>query len=240
MIIAAGGRRLTPEECGLGEENADYVLEDCIIELKEIREEVFADDKVHRQLKLAKLLIPYFPDQTEIRIDPTVLRQEDLRRFDDIVGTPVKTAVKKAAGQIKATKGRLNLNNSRGGVIFVNSGSYTLGAKRLFALAKRFASKDTTQIQEVFLIDQGFRTNSFDMWLTSTFLPPEPHSPLAGRLMKAWSTQLNRFMSPSTFFGPRDDSDAMEPPVPIQFVAEGRIFSWLPEVPAPSCFRSGE
>jgi hypothetical protein len=73
MIVLAGGRRLTQEECGVGEENADYLMGDCVLELKEIREEVFADDKVSRQHKLAELLIPYFPDQTEIRIDPGIL-----------------------------------------------------------------------------------------------------------------------------------------------------------------------
>jgi D-alanyl-D-alanine carboxypeptidase len=55
----------------------------------------------------------------------------------------------KAASQIRATKERLGLHNWRGGLILVNSGSYTIGAEKYFKLAKRYASKDTTQIQEV-------------------------------------------------------------------------------------------
>jgi hypothetical protein len=238
MIVLAGGRRLTQEECGAGEENADYLIGDCVLELKEIREEVFADDKVSRQHKLAELLIPYFPHQTEIRIDPGILSPEDGRRFDDLIGTPLKTAIKKAAGQIKATKARLKLGDWRGGVIFVNSGSYTIGADRLFDLAKRFASKDTSQIQEVVFIEQGFRTNSFDCWLDSSFLPPEPHSPLAARLMSAWSKQLTKLLDQWAISHFSNLPDAMDPPVPVQFVAEGRIFSWLPQVPAPSCLES--
>jgi len=238
MVTAAGGRRLTAEERGVDEENADYLLDDFVIELKEIREEVFADDKIERQGKLAKLLIPYYPDDDVIRINPEELTQEDQWKFDDIVGAPVQTAIKKAARQIKATKRRLNLDGHRGALIVVNSGSYTLEADRLFALAKRYASKDTAQVQEVVVIDQGFRTNSFDSWITTRFLPPEPRSQLATRLMNAWSAGLRRLMSPAFLFAAGNVDDRLEPPVPIQFVTEGRIFSWVPEVPPPSCFRS--
>jgi hypothetical protein len=237
MVIDAGGRRLTKEERGLEEENADYLLADHVFELKELREEVFGDEKIERQLKLASLLIPYYPLDSEIQINRTVLTGENLRIFNDLVGGPIKTAVKKAASQIRATKHRLGLANWRGGLILINSGSYTIGTERCFELAKRYASKDTTQIQELICITQSFNTNSFDHEISSIFLPREPRSSVAQRLFAGWKRQLFVLINEWMTHGMRNAADPMEPPVPIQFVAEGRVFSWAPELPPSSWLR---
>jgi hypothetical protein len=240
MIIDAGGRRFTRQECGSEDENADYLLDEHVFELKELREEVFGDDKIERQKKLASLLIPYHPHDSEIRIDQAVLNAEDTRTFDDLVGTPIKTAVKKAASQIRATKARRGLSGWRGGLILVNTGSYTMSAERVLALSKRYSSKDTTQIQEVICITQSYRTNSFDHQMASMFLPREPRSPVAEQLFISWKKQVHRLMGDWVSRGLKNVADSMEPPVPIQFVAKGRIFSWTPELPPSSWLRSSD
>ena len=240
MILTAGGRRLTDEECGTAEENADYLLNGHVFELKEIREEVFGDDKLQRQKKLASLLISYHPWDSEVRIDRAVLTPEDARIFDDLVGTPIKTAVRKAASQIRATKARLGLPRWHGGLILVNSGSYTMRAERCFALAMRYCSKDTTQIREVICITQSYRTNSFDHQISSMFLPREPRSPVAEELFVAWKKQIHILMGDWVSAGISSVDDPVEPPVPIQFVAKGRIFSWTPELPAASWLRASD
>jgi hypothetical protein len=239
MIADAGGRRLTKQERGRGEENADYLLNEHVFELKEIREEVFGDDKIQRQSKLASLLIPYHPLDSEIRINRAVLTARDTRAFDDLVGTPIKTAVKKAAAQIRATKAGLGLARWRGGLILVNSGSYTMSADRCLALAGRYAAKDTTQIKEIICITQSYRTNSFDHQISSIFLPREPRSAVAEQLFIAWRKQLHTLMGNWVSAGLRNVADPIEPPVPIQFVATGRIFSWAPQLPPSSWLRAG-
>jgi hypothetical protein len=240
MIIDAGGRRLKEEESAIDEENADYLIDGHVFELKELREEVFDDDKIERQKKLASLLIPYQPDDAEIRIDRAVLTPEDTRIFNDLVGTPIKNAVKKAASQIRATKARLGLSDWRGGLILVNSGSYTMNAERCFALARRYCTKDTTQIHEVICITQSFRTNNFDHQISSIFLPREPRSPVAEQLFIGWKKQLFVLMNKWMTNGMRNAADPMEPPVPIQFVAEGRVFSWTPVLPPSSWLQPSE
>jgi len=240
MVVESGGRRLKEEECAFGEENADYLINGHIFELKELREEVFGDHKIERQEKLASLLIPYHPYDLVIRIDRAVLTAEDTRTFNDLVGTPIKTAVRKAASQIRATKARLGLSDWRGGLILVNSGSYTMSAERCFALAKRYCSKDTTQIHEVICITQSFNTNSFDHQVSSIFLPREPRAYVTERLFLGWKKQLFVLMNTWMNSGMRNAADPMEPPVPIQFVSKGRIFSWTPELPPSSWMRGSE
>jgi hypothetical protein len=240
MITDAGGRRLTEEERGIDEENADYLLDGHVFELKELREEVFDDDKVERQRKLASLLIPYHPSDSEIQIDQAVLTAEDTQIFNDLVGAPIKNAVKKAASQIRATKTKLGLSDWRGGLILVNSGSFTMSAERCFALAKRYCSKDTRQIHDVICITQSFNTNSFDHQVSSIFLPREPRSSVAERLFVGWKKQLFVLMNNWMSHGMRNATDPMDPPVPIQFLAEGRVFSWAPVLPASSWLRHSD
>lgn len=234
MVADAGGRRLTETECGSDDENADYLLDNHVVELKEIREEVFGDDKVQRQQKLAALFIPYHRYDSEIQIDRSILSPEDAQRFDDLVGGPIQRSIKKAAAQVRATKARLGLSDWKGAVILVNSGSFTMSAKQCFRLAQRYASKDTSQIQEVVCIEQAYRTNSFDCQTSSTFLPRSPRSEFAERLFYAWSKQIHTIMGDWAQAGFRNEADCMEPPIPVQFLALGRVFSWTPELPPSS------
>ena len=230
MIRRGGGRRLTDaERGGDGDENADYLLDDFIIELKEIREEPLG--KEERQHKLAALFTPYFPNDSEVPLDPSVLTQADTLAFYEIIGGPIQRAVKKAAKQIRATRDRLGLASSRGAVILVNSGSYTLIHERFHVLGEFYAHKDTRQIEEVASIVQGFTTNGFDSCFSGQFFPIGSRTPLAEKLATSFSEQMDVLMNEWGHSGFIQPEDAMEPPLPIQFIADGRVFAWVPGFP---------
>jgi len=231
MIANAGGRRLTPEECGgVGEENADYLLEPYVIELKEMRQEPM-DATEERQNKLAALFAPYFAEGSEVSLDPHVLNESESQTFWDLVGRPVQNAVKKAGKQIRATKERLGLPNWHGAIIFVNNGGYTLSGENVHRLAARYAAKDTSQVQEVFTIAQSFGTNGFDAIANFELFPKPDESDFADRLYSAFDRQRDRLMREWLVPSPNRPRDLMEPQIPIQFIALDRLFTWIPGLP---------
>jgi len=61
IVIRAGGRRLTDEErANDSEENADYLLDDYVIEAKDIQEERLSKEQCHH--KIAEIFWPYFEE----------------------------------------------------------------------------------------------------------------------------------------------------------------------------------
>ena len=200
-----------------------------IVELKEIREEPLGKEGRHQ--KLAALFGPYFPHDDEVRLNPSVLSPDDALIFHEIMGTPIKGAVKKAAKQIRATRERLNLADFRGMLILVNSGSYTLADERFQALGEYYAQKDTRQIEQVVSIVQSFGTNGFDSNVSAQFFPKQSPIPLIGKLLTSFRKQVDVLMNEWARSGFIQSQDAIEPPLPIQFIAEGRIFTWEPGLP---------
>jgi len=231
MIQRAGGRRLTAEECGgIGDENADYLLNGHVVELKEMRQEPL-DATNERQQKLTALFAPHFPEDSEVPLDPEILSERDTFVFWDLIGRPVQNAVKKAAKQIRATKDRLDLPDWKGAVIFVNTGGYTLSGENVHRLAQRYAAMDTSQVQEVFTIAQSFGTNGFDGICNIELFPKPGESAFADGLYDAFHIQRGQLMG-EWVVPPKDGpKDPMDPQVPIQFIALDRLFTWVPDLP---------
>ena len=79
MVIRAGGRRLTNEErANDEEENADYVLDEYVLEAKDIQEEISW---------------PYFEEAAVIPIDPEVLSRADEIRYIEILARPIEKRI---------------------------------------------------------------------------------------------------------------------------------------------------
>lgn len=231
MIQRAGGRRLTKEECGgIGDENADYLHDGYVIELKEMRKEPL-ESTDERQQKLATLFAPHFPEDSEVPLDPGVLNERDAHVFWDLIGRPVQNAVKKAGKQIRATKDRLGLRAWKGAIIFVNTGGYTLSGENVHRLAQRYAMKDTSQVQEVFTIAQSYGSNGFDSICNIELFPKPGESSFAEGLYDAFHTQRGQLMHEWIVPTPDGPKDSMEPQVPIQFIALDRLFTWVPDLP---------
>jgi hypothetical protein len=100
IVKKAGGVRLK----GTGE--ADYLLNEALIELKFIVEEGF--DKIKRQEKLAALFKQRQSNRPVIVIDPESLDEAESKKYYNIVARPIRKAVKKAAGQLEITSQRYN------------------------------------------------------------------------------------------------------------------------------------
>jgi len=92
LVIRAGGRRLTNEErANDEEENADYVLDEYVLEAKDIQEERLS--KQECQHKIAEISWPYFEEAAVIPIDPEVLSRADEIRYIEILARPIEKRI---------------------------------------------------------------------------------------------------------------------------------------------------
>lgn len=227
MVADAGGRRLTEEERGHDKiRNADYLLLGHAVELKDIQEEGL--EKPERQTKLAELFSPYFPDEDEILIDASVLSEEDVFRYADIVGEPLKNQIKSASQQIKSTKRHLADEKLLGGIILLNSGYYTLPDEVFHAQACRYAKKNSSHIEFVVTLTAGFSTDGFNSWLNFRFLPSPQSSRVETVLAEAFDSNLGRFMTEWGRGGFESPEKAAPILSPVTFVRDGRRFTYYP------------
>ena len=125
IVVHAGGRRLTIEErANNEEENADYILDEYVIEAKDIQEERLSKQQCHH--KIAEIFWPYFEEAAVIPIEPSILSENDRRRYVQILSRPIEERIKKARRQVRTTISRLPSERWKGGIILLNSGYCSL------------------------------------------------------------------------------------------------------------------
>src|SRR5438270_6248296 len=83
MIAAAGGMRAHPDSDRRRLVNADYLLDDAVIELKALDDEGLA--KPERQAKLATLFRGEADDRPVIVLDPSILSKSGCREYNRIL-----------------------------------------------------------------------------------------------------------------------------------------------------------
>jgi hypothetical protein len=229
MVELAGGRRLSTEERNNDQtRNADYRLDDFIIELKDIQEEGM--EKPERQQKVAELFLPYFPAISEIIIDPSILSSDDRRRYLEIIGEPISRSIKSAAEQIKATKTHLRAPALRGGILVVNTGYYSLEAEMFNELVRHSARHDTRQIELITSINLTFTTDGFNSHMIAQVFPKESGLPAERRLVDAFPRVMDKHMTEMVTSGPVRPEDATPVPTPISFNYKDRLFRFMPVV----------
>jgi len=227
IMAKAGGRRLTLEERGYDKiRNVDYLLQNSLVELKDIQEEGL--EKPERQTKLADLFRPYSPDNDEILIDPSILTDDDIFRYADIVGEPLKNQIKSAAQQIKSTKVHLADDNLRGGIILLNSGYFTLTGEGFHELACRYAYKDTSQIEFVITITASSPTDGFSSWFNIQLFPSLPETAIEHLIADAFSEQVSLLMKKMVLQSFQPEESPLPIPVPITFVRNNCRFTYYP------------
>ena len=232
IVMRVGGRRLTPAERNHeNTRNADYRIDNYIIELKDLQEEGM--EKPERQQRIAQLFLNYFPDETEILIDPAVLSPEDAQQYARIVGSSVRERIKDAANQVKATKAHLGDATLRGGVIVLNSGYYSIDTENLEELVHRSARTDTTQLDCAVCITANNTTDGFNSWMNFRFSPPEHGNELQTKLGRAFGEVLTEFMNEWGHSGFAQPSNAAPLPSIIVFEHEGKTFRYFPPNMAP-------
>ncbi len=159
IIRRIGGRRLSEDESREELKNADYVLDDAVIELKIVEEE--PSMKATKQGKLALL---FGKDTETVVIDPQVLDEDGRKRYYRIMETPIKQHVKKAARQLKRSKGMLGLQGPRIAVL-VNNGLYAMSSEEFESRAFKCAANDTSAIDILLVGGVYCYSDTFDMYL---------------------------------------------------------------------------
>jgi len=226
VISDAGGRRLTVKEKADGKKNADYLLGEFIFELKDIQEEGL--EKGARQQKLAKLFAPYFPEQSEITIDSSILSKADYLKYLDIMSGPIKSHIKSASKQIKETREILGEPNLKGGIILLNTGFGTFPHDELANQAERFARKDSRQFTAIVSISIWSYTNGFDTDVYYRISPRRLFHEEVCWVRDSFDKLFEEMMT-NVISGKISDSSLLSDPLkPVTFCSNEIDFNWSP------------
>ncbi len=165
MVNKTGGSRISADHTREQELNADYLLGNAVVELKIIEEEGL--EKETRQKKLAALFRKTFPGKPTLVLSPSLLEEEDQRKYYRIMETPIKSHVKKAAKQlaVSASDGEIRV------LVMVNNGYGALTHDEFKFLAMKCASNDTSNIDVLITCGLYFYSDQFDQYVLSHFDP---------------------------------------------------------------------
>jgi hypothetical protein len=163
VIAKVGGRRLKGNEKREGVLNADYLLPGAVLELKIIEEEGL--EKRSRQDKVKKLLTDNYILPKEVDIDIKRIPDEIKPEYRKILSGPIKTAVKKAAKQIKETRVQLKRELDLGILLAVNNGYASLPHDEFENLVLSTARRDTSQIDFIVCSSPEHHQGDFDTYV---------------------------------------------------------------------------
>jgi hypothetical protein len=227
VVHRAGGRRLTSGEADAQHRrNADYIVGDSVIELKDIQEEGLLVPG--RQDRLAQLFGSLGRGGEYASLSPEDLSEIEWRQYMDILGRPIQNQVKSAAKQIKAS--RNHLGKSKGGVIFLNTGYSSIPHNLFHSLVKRYCEKDTQQVDFSICISSWLITNGFESEVFFSFSPKEGECDLVTSLRNAFWLEIDFLMDSWAQKGFSQDGDLLQPMIPIAFRANSMNHSFNPPV----------
>ena len=233
-IQKAGGHRLTKEEANNQQTlNADYLLGDWVIELKELEEERLL--KPSHQDALATLFEKYSCDD-HLEIDYDVLSAEDQRLFVKSACGPVRHALEKASKQIAATKAHLGNSKAKGAVILLNNGYGSLRPELLPKIADQLAKRHS-QIELVICLSQYFITNGFDNVVNFQIDPKTTPDSLIEAFYDAVHAELTALMTRAITTHPDEMENPIKPMCPIIFEKNGKRYRFVPGVPPNTMFQ---
>jgi len=232
VVAEAGGRRLTPEEIGTGQRNADYLLGDYIFELKDLQEDVLAKSK--HQRKVAALFAPYFRGQPEAVIDPSILKPDDLRTYLTIIGTPLHSHVRSASKQIKATRVLLARPDLKGGIIVLNTGFSSYPHELFGEQVERYVRKDSRQLDVAIAVSCWFETNGWDSYVFYRIWPEASPVSEVAAFTDAFARAFEQMMTDLLRGNLPPKAPEADPSKPVAFSAAGLDFRWQPaRIPLP-------
>ena len=233
-IQKAGGHRLTKEEANNHQTlNADYVLGDWIIELKELEEERLL--KPSHQDALATLFEKYACDD-HMEIDYDALSAEDQKLFLKSACGPVRHALEKASKQIAATKAHSRRPNAKGAVIILNNGYGSLRPELLPRIADQIA-RCHSQIELVICLSQYFITNGFDNVVNFHIDPVTAPDSLIEAFYDAVYEEETALMTKAITTHPDEMENPLNPMCPIIFEKNGKKYRYVPGVPPNTMFQ---
>lgn len=217
VIEDAGGKRAHPDADRREEIGGDYVLGNCVIELKALDDEGLA--KPERQAKLAALFGPFNPNRPVVVLDRNSLPPTEQRNFDRILEGPIKTAISKANKQLKQSR-REHVGTTSSIIWFINNGYTALDHDALLKLIVHRVRNDTHEVDGVIVSGCYFHSDSFDNFFLWPFeyvpINPEKAFPGCEALHQAWGDLATRHMS-ALMQQPPGKQDIKGPVIDTQF-----------------------
>lgn len=223
VIADIGGERIPTDD-----ENriVDYLIGEWLFELKDLQEEGLR--QLERQKKLAKLFSGFAVPSLPVQIDPSVLDENGRREFFNILSGPIQSQVKKASKQIRSTRGLLNRDDLRGGIIYLNTGYGSFAPEEFGPLVERYVRKDTTQIEAIFCVALWNQTNGFDSYVFNRSYPENPSIPIVSQLQRAFGKRFEEAMTQLVLGTLPSPAVFSDPLIPITFSVEGIDYVWQP------------
>lgn len=225
VVADIGGKRIPTDD-----ENriVDYLIGDWLFELKDLQEEGLRQPE--RQKKLAKLFCRFAAHDLPVQINASVLDENERREFFNILSSPIQPQVKKASKQIRSTRGLLNRDDLKGGIIYLNTGYGSFEPEEFGPLVERYVHKDTTQIEAIFCVALWNQTNGFDSSIFYGAYPEKPSIPVVEQLQKAFGKRFEETMTQLVLDTLPATAVFSDPLTPITFSVDGIDYVWQPGV----------
>jgi len=223
VVADIGGERIPTDD-----ENriVDYLIGDWLFELKDLQEEGL--QQLERQKKLAKLFCRFAAPGTPVQINPSVLDENERREFFNILSSPIQPQVKKASKQVRSTRGLLNRDDLKGGIIYLNTGYGSFAPDEFGPLVERYVRKDTTQIEAIFCVALWNQTNGFDSYVFYRSYPEKPSIPVVVQLQEAFGNRFEEAMTQLVLGTLPTTAVYSDPLTPIAFSVDGIDYVWQP------------
>ena len=190
LIVKAGGQRIPDEG------SADYILNEAVIELKLLEEEGF--EKSTRRAKIAKIFREKQPSAPTVIVDPELLDVAGKRAYQNAVGGPIQTAIKKAASQLDGTRIRVNQNLVRV-LVILNIGYTSLSEEEFKSICIKCVLNDTTRIDWIVCGGIYYYSDKFDSYIISPLqgmaVNVQCAFPSLELLQKEWGQLVEAFMT---------------------------------------------
>lgn len=237
IVSEAGGSRIGQDRSYPEGHNADYQLNEAILELKIIGEEGL--EKETRKRKIARLFRQFQSDRPVVVMDPALLSHRELLDYRTLIRQPIQRAVKKAARQIHDTKTRIS-SNSTGVVIILNDGYTALGMEEFKEVVGQSVRHDTSKIDYAIAGGIYYYSDRFDSYFLCRFdlIPINIDKPFPSYqiLCDAWNNWVKEYMT-SVIRGQHYSDDDKLPVVDLRFNLEGVDYvKPSPQIGKPSDF----
>ncbi len=224
VISKAGGRRAHEDSESKTTKNADYVLGQSIIELKLLDDERF--EKPEAQEKIGTLFGALQPDRPVVVIDPRTIEQGDRFKYEKIMQSPIRGAVRSARAQLKQSRKDI-CENSTTVLFVVNNGFTAMTHEELLEHVEKRARNDTAEIDGVVVAGcylHGDRFDTIALWPID-YRPIRNERPFREfeSLRIAWNQLADRHMTEFAT-GEHGRTAKKESQTDLVFEWEGRTF----------------
>jgi hypothetical protein len=221
VIEEAGGHRLSVEEANPDEtRNPDYRIDNFLIELKDLQKEGLHVES--RRKKLAKLLRESGGVER--------LSGQNYSKWLDILGGPVKENVRSAAHQIRQAKEYMGDNTLKGGLLYINTGYYTLSHDIFCQIVEKMVRQYKSEIDLVMCISNMVHTNGFESMNNFKFYPGKGENPVEDKIHSAFLNKVGNLMNDWGKEGFKSSSNPAAIIKPYVFEDQGEYYGFEPEI----------